>query len=86
MLISDDGQALLADFGFSFIVNSSFSMNVPNEDKTKGTINWMSPQSIEDGKVSVEADVWAFGMTALVCSSSFHFIKLKKIHTGTVHA
>ena len=84
VLISDDGQALLADFGLSFVVNSSFDMSVSSFDGPKGTLNWMSPELFYVTRVSAEADVWAFGMTALVCSY-FRCVKLNQIHAGTVH-
>ncbi|KAL4078975.1 kinase-like domain-containing protein [Scleroderma yunnanense] len=64
VLISDSGQALLADFGFSDIVNSSFSMPGSSHGGGKGTLRWKSPEILDGGQVSAEADVWAFGMTA----------------------
>jgi len=75
VLISDEGQALLSDFGLSFVVNSSFGMKAFSQNKPKGTIHWMSPELIDLGRISAEADVWAFGMTALVRSSSFCCVK-----------
>ncbi|KAG6333051.1 hypothetical protein ID866_6040 [Astraeus odoratus] len=64
VLISHDGHALLTDFGISYLVKSSFSMslNVPRG----GTINWLSPENLDDLRISAESDIWAFGMTALV--------------------
>lgn len=64
MGISDDGRALLYDFGFSLLQNSSFSMSVSGP--YGGTINWMAPEMLDGGNVSAETDVWAFGMTTLV--------------------
>ncbi|KAI6001265.1 kinase-like domain-containing protein [Pisolithus albus] len=63
VLMSDDGRPLLADFGFSYLTNSSFS--VPVSEEFGGTIRWMAPEMFEFGKPSAEADVWSFGMTAL---------------------
>lgn len=65
VLISHDGRALLTDFGLSYLVKSSFSISVGAPGG--GTINWMSPENLDDFKISAEGDVWAFGMTALVC-------------------
>ncbi|KIM61188.1 hypothetical protein SCLCIDRAFT_908849 [Scleroderma citrinum Foug A] len=65
ILISANGEALLTDFGFSVAVNSSFSMTISNQGGGKGTCRWMSPEILDGGDVSAEADVWAFGMTAL---------------------
>lgn len=80
VLISDDGDALLTDFGFTVAVNSSFSIAMSNTEGTKGTLKWMSPQILDGGGVSPEADVWAFGMTVLVCHSLFH-IRLVYVST-----
>lgn len=79
VLISDDGKALLTDFGFSVAVNSSFSMAMSRAGGTKGTVRWMSPEILDGAAVSPEADVWAFGMTALVCFSLFHICN-SKVH------
>ncbi|KAI6124891.1 kinase-like domain-containing protein [Pisolithus croceorrhizus] len=63
VLISDDGRPLLADFGFSYLTNSSFSVPVPEE--FGGTVRWMAPEMFEFGRPSAATDVWSFGMTAL---------------------
>ncbi|KIM60711.1 hypothetical protein SCLCIDRAFT_1216606 [Scleroderma citrinum Foug A] len=74
VLISDHGCPLLADFGFAFIVNSSFSMDV--EGSRGGTLHWMGPEyfgvwedsTAAEGDACVataEKDIWAFGMTVL---------------------
>ncbi|KIM61225.1 hypothetical protein SCLCIDRAFT_26027 [Scleroderma citrinum Foug A] len=64
VLISDDGQALLTDFGFSSLVLSSFTLPVGTHSMV--SINWTAPESLEDFKPTVEGDIWAYGMTALV--------------------
>ncbi|KAI6011822.1 kinase-like domain-containing protein [Pisolithus marmoratus] len=66
ILISDEGHALLTDFGLSYLVNSSFSMTV--HDRCGGTLNWMAPEllDVEGNVVKTSAgDVWSFGMTVL---------------------
>lgn len=64
VLISTDGRALLADFGLSSLVDSSFSLSI--NAPSAGTVRWMSPEVIENyGTASAEGDVWAFGMTVL---------------------
>ncbi|KAI6014350.1 kinase-like domain-containing protein [Pisolithus marmoratus] len=66
VLISDEGHALLTDFGFSYLVNSSFSMAV--QERCGGSLNWMAPELLDapDNVVVTPAgDVWSFGMTAL---------------------
>lgn len=62
--ISEDGRALLLDFGSSTLINSSFTLTI--SAPFKDILNWMAPEIIDNGYGSAEADVWAFGMTALV--------------------
>ena len=70
VLISDDGRPLLADFGYSFIVNSSFSMEI--ESRKSGTLRWTAPEYFhEEGPITAEGDIWAFGMTTVVRLSPF---------------
>ncbi|KAG6328693.1 hypothetical protein ID866_10395 [Astraeus odoratus] len=67
ILISDDGRAVLTDFGLSFLVNSSIS--VARSSPKGGTLNWLAPESVDDlCCITAERDVWAFGMTTLVYS------------------
>jgi len=87
ILISDNGKALLTDFGFSVAINSSFSIDISDTGGIKGTLRWMSPEILDGGEVSHQADVWAFGMTALVCLSFFHIRYVYgTVHAGALHA
>ncbi|KAG6329782.1 hypothetical protein ID866_9307 [Astraeus odoratus] len=64
VLISEDGHALLADYGLSTLIETSFDTTaaVPIHP----TVRWIAPEQIDnDGKVTIQGDVWAFGMTAL---------------------
>lgn len=64
VLISDSGRALVADFGFSHLVNPSFSMTISG--KGGWSVHWAAPEVFVDGNViSAEAVVWSFGMTLL---------------------
>ena len=65
-MISNDGHALLTDFGLSYIANSSFT-TFQVRDLHGGTLNWMAPEALDDAGISPEGDIWAFGMTMLVC-------------------
>ena len=61
--MAEDGRALIADFGFSFSADS------PNLAHKGGTTKWMAPELLDDtatSEVSVQSDIWSFGMTALV--------------------
>jgi len=64
VLISQERNALLTDFGLSRVVDSSQKLIRIN--MCGGTLNWMAPELLDGGEVSAEADVWAFGMTAMV--------------------
>ncbi|KAG6331953.1 hypothetical protein ID866_7137 [Astraeus odoratus] len=63
ILVSDDGHALISDFGLSHLVQSSFSFLI--SDPTGGTINWVAPENLSEYNITAKGDVWAFGMTAL---------------------
>ncbi|KAG6333596.1 hypothetical protein ID866_5496 [Astraeus odoratus] len=74
VLISNDRRALLADFGYSILTNSSFSMTV--EIRCGGSLPWTAPEILDDGcSISPASDVWSFGMTMLEL-----FIRLRPYH------
>jgi len=65
-LIADDGHAVITDFGFSFFAEPSASIILslcPG-----GMLKWMAPEFLDGGVASVHSDMWAFGMTVLVCT------------------
>ncbi|KIM68464.1 hypothetical protein SCLCIDRAFT_105575 [Scleroderma citrinum Foug A] len=65
VLVTEEGKALLTDFGLSFLTNSSFSMSTPGH--TGGSLPWMAPELFEvQYEPTAAQDVWAFAMTALV--------------------
>lgn len=63
VLISDDGRALLADFGLSFLVDSTFS--IPHSDNAGWSLYWTAPEILDGGEKSAAGDIWSFGMTLL---------------------
>ncbi|KAL4072956.1 kinase-like domain-containing protein [Scleroderma yunnanense] len=64
VLISNDGHALITDFGLSALLESSLSIAI--SEPHGGTYKYMAPEIWEDpAKISAAGDVWAFGMTAL---------------------
>ncbi|KAG6329872.1 hypothetical protein ID866_9218 [Astraeus odoratus] len=63
VLISNNGQALLTDFGLSCLSNSSCS--VSRSDPAGGSLRWSAPEVLDGAVPSAAADVWAFGMTVL---------------------
>ena len=71
VLISPEGRALLTHFGNSYLTSSSFSMTV--DTPRGGTWNWLAPEIVisEEYSVTLPRDIWAFGMTVLVCFQGF---------------
>eukprot|EP00485_Elphidium_margaritaceum_P009767 CAMPEP_0202704208 /NCGR_PEP_ID=MMETSP1385-20130828/16926_1 /ASSEMBLY_ACC=CAM_ASM_000861 /TAXON_ID=933848 /ORGANISM="Elphidium margaritaceum" /LENGTH=503 /DNA_ID=CAMNT_0049362181 /DNA_START=127 /DNA_END=1638 /DNA_ORIENTATION=+ len=61
ILLNHKGQCKLADFGVSYILDSTF-------DKAKtilGTPYWMAPEVVKDDKYNSKADIWSLGITAI---------------------
>ncbi|KAG6329484.1 hypothetical protein ID866_9605, partial [Astraeus odoratus] len=64
VLISQDGHALLADYGLIAVIDSSFSMTAATP--IHPTVRWMAPEQINGyGKATTQGDIWAFAMTTL---------------------
>jgi len=66
VLISADGYALLADFGFSNSLNSTGGIREPErQTRVPGTIRFQAPELLFHQPVphkTPQSDVWAFGM------------------------
>jgi len=85
-LVSNEGHALLSDFGSSHFAAASFNLAV--EQCTGGTLNWMAPEYLEtkEFEVTTAGDVWAFGMTTLVNHlTTLPLTTLNSISVGVVH-
>lgn len=68
ILISSDNNIKIADFGFAIQLNNS-------DEKvtgTFGTLNYLSPEIVNDDKYSFETDVWSLGIL-------FYELKFKKV-------
>ncbi|KAG6326337.1 hypothetical protein ID866_12752, partial [Astraeus odoratus] len=65
VLISQEGHALLIDFGLSLQTNSSFSMTL--DPPCGGSWRWLAPENVDSQEYTITrpGDIWAFGMTAL---------------------
>lgn len=84
-MISEDGHALLTDFGFSYLSQASFSLAA--KQRPGGTLNWMPPEYLEadEYEMTTAGDVWAFGMTALVSNLiTFLLMAFHPIFLGVV--
>ncbi|CAK4523988.1 unnamed protein product [Aphanomyces euteiches] len=63
VLVREDGTVAIADFGLSRSA-ASLLTQYSNVNKFVGTLNWMSPeQRFSPRKVTVQSDIWSFGMT-----------------------
>ncbi|KAF9218428.1 kinase-like protein [Gyrodon lividus] len=69
VLVTSNGVPCLSDFGLSKILLSSGLL--ASATAVKGTWRWMAREladyRVEHAKPDEKSDVWAFGMTALVC-------------------
>ncbi|CAK4960231.1 unnamed protein product [Aphanomyces euteiches] len=62
VLVREDGTVAIADFGLSRSTESLLTQY--SNARFVGTLNWMSPeQRFSPRKVTVQSDVWSFGMT-----------------------
>ncbi|KAJ6541437.1 kinase-like domain-containing protein [Mycena capillaripes] len=63
ILVSQNGHALLTDFGASKLVEDSLSTTINNY---AFTLRWVPPERINGGlTATAEGDIYSFGMTAL---------------------
>ncbi|KAH9157946.1 hypothetical protein AeRB84_000265 [Aphanomyces euteiches] len=63
VMVREDGSVAIADFGLSRSTESVLT-EYSNTRNFVGTLNWMSPeQRFSPRKVSVQSDIWSFGMT-----------------------
>jgi serine/threonine protein kinase len=58
ILVSDDGHALLTDFGLAKLSSGATSTGLSGA----GTTRWQSPELFEGGRKTLESDIYAFGM------------------------
>ena len=72
ILIGEDGNFMISDFGISKKIRSAFQRNIAHDEATEqsefepvgGSLAYMAPEMFLDDPFSVKAsDIWAFGVT-----------------------
>jgi serine/threonine protein kinase len=68
VFVDKDGNSRIGDFGLSRM-NSDETLWLTSATRVGGTFRWMAPELLDGraSKVTKESDIYAFGMTALVC-------------------
>ncbi|KAJ7359279.1 kinase-like domain-containing protein, partial [Mycena albidolilacea] len=70
ILISDGGQACLADFGLALAVESQ-ALSTSSAGSTRGTLRWLAPEILDSSRKAerqtslTKRDIYAFGCTIL---------------------
>ncbi|MCK4836930.1 MAG: protein kinase, partial [Candidatus Aminicenantes bacterium] len=59
ILIDDNGQAIITDFGLAKLTDLS---KLTRNTSTLGTVHYMSPENIEGEEVDCRTDIWSFGV------------------------
>ncbi|KXN92073.1 Serine/threonine-protein kinase sepA [Leucoagaricus sp. SymC.cos] len=59
VLVSNQGRAILADFGISHVHKTDLTSTKDNS----GTYNWMAPEILSSPKPTPESDIWSLGCT-----------------------
>lgn len=71
ILISDDDEALLGDFGLSKL-NESATISAL---KGSGSVRWQAPELLDEGAKTFQSDVYAFGMTIVEVSTPLFILE-----------
>lgn len=75
VLISDDGQVKVADFGLAKAVSAETQHTATN-DVLIGTVSYLAPELVAEGKADARADVYAVGVIL------YELLTGAKPHTG----
>ncbi|KAF8179317.1 G-protein alpha subunit-domain-containing protein [Mycena galopus ATCC 62051] len=77
ILIDDDGQACLADFGLALAVESQ-ALSASSAGSSRGTLRWLAPEILDSSRKAerqaspTKRDIYAFGCTILEIYTGRH--------------
>jgi serine/threonine protein kinase len=68
IFVSNSGTLRIGDFGLSRMMSEE-AVWLTNASQAAGTVRWMAPELLNGDapRVTKESDIYAFGMTVLVC-------------------
>ncbi|KAK0447358.1 kinase-like domain-containing protein [Desarmillaria tabescens] len=61
ILITDDGRAVIADFGISFVMGVTTFATSSSSSRKGGTVKWQAPEVLSGSPNSFPADVYSLG-------------------------
>jgi serine/threonine protein kinase len=69
IFVSNSGTLRIGDFGLSRMMSEE-EVWLTKASHAAGTFRWMAPELLDGSvrRVTKESDIYAFGMTALVCA------------------
>ncbi|HEY5121894.1 MAG TPA: serine/threonine-protein kinase [Acidimicrobiales bacterium] len=74
VLMSDDGEAWIGDFGIARLHDAS---TFTATGTTMGTVSYMAPEQLENHGVGPAADIWSLGIVLLECLTG------QRVYQGT---
>lgn len=79
ILVDSKGDACLTDFGLS-IVTCSKGLSGDEDRRARGHSSiWAAPETLNEGQISKEVDVFCYGLVALeVCCSEEQFLQVNR--------
>lgn len=63
VMLTDDGQALLGDFGVAVFAEESFRANATREDVLLASPAYVAPERVLAGESTTSTDLWSLGAT-----------------------
>lgn len=70
ILVNAEGDACLADFGLSIVIRNKSSTGGKDREARGHSTLWVAPETLKEGRISKETDVFCYGLVALEVRSS----------------